>query len=346
MQEPIFIFQGNAYSPEGLLGIEVDAPWFQHIQKVVAWLRSGVQELEVQTSGSTGAPKTIVHSRKRLMRSALATIDFFELEPGDRVLLALPAQYIGGIMMIVRAYLGNLKMTLVEPKGLIPIDHAYKFVPMTPAQYIRLVEEQPEGLKRIANILLGGAELDPKYDNPGLLPRVFIGYGMTETASHVALRRLGETYYTAVGSTTFSESDEETLIIHAPHLDLEALETNDIVEMRNERNFRYLGRRDFVINSGGVKIQPELMERALRRMEIPAFISYKVDHMYGRVPVLVLHNPEQLDEATAALKAFAKLWRPRWALNMKEIPFLENGKLDRKTLADQVKSRLDHLYLI
>ncbi|MEY2963764.1 MAG: hypothetical protein RL754_1025 [Bacteroidota bacterium] len=346
MREAQFVYNGISYAAAQFIELESEELWVKDIQKVLSNFIANEPHFPISTSGSTGKPKLVEHPRKRLVQSAYATLEFFELEPGDRALLVLPAKYIGGAMMIIRAYLGNLELHLQEPSGLPVLDRSYNFVPLTPAQYIRLLESNLSGLKRIEYILLGGAPLHPRYDKARKDLSVYVGYGMTETASHVALRPLGEYYYEAVGSTTFAESENDTLIIRAPHLDITMLLTTDMIELRDERHFRYLGRQDFVINSGGVKIQPEVIEDILQAENIDAYISYKEDHIYGQVPVLVLDKPLHLSAAKQLITKLPRLWRPRWVTTVQDFPILASGKIDRASLALLIKSHPDRLYLI
>ncbi|MGB1184141.1 MAG: AMP-binding protein [Schleiferiaceae bacterium] len=316
--------------------------WLMPIQHMVSFALNNDPHYTFYTSGSTGNPKPITHSRNVLVSSAVATLEYFSLAPGQRVLLALPAQYIGGAMMVLRACLGGLELVLQQPSGCPQIPNDIDFLPLTPAQYMAV--DRAQGWKDFrGTVLLGGSAVPGSYDVPVDNFSVFIGYGMTETASHVALRRIGDTVYQGVGSTRFSVDDQNQLILSAPHLGIEKLATEDLVEIIGPTTFKYLGRSGWVINSGGVKIHPTQWESRLQKQGIAAFVVPFPDDHFGHIPILVALKKEHLSGWSLVKKDWSGI-RPKRAVLITEVPTVAQGKVDRSALEAWVKSHPDRLF--
>lgn len=230
--------------------------------------------ITVETSGSTGTPKVMRVEKKRMRASAVATCRFLRLPQGATALLCMPTRYIAGKMMVVRAEVWPLRLIEVEPSrhplatfvnnGVNSAQEPPFFAAMTPAQAYDslLIPEEREVLLRIPRLLLGGgaisSELEEKLQQSQ--GEVWSSYGMTETLSHIALRRIQEPYYTLLPNIRIGLNEEQCLWIDAPHLCPTLLQTNDIAEVISDSSFRILGRRDNVINSGGIKLQLEEVE--------------------------------------------------------------------------------------
>jgi O-succinylbenzoic acid--CoA ligase len=337
-----FIWKQNHYSCEQFLDLQEVNPVVLAVQKVLKFWVSREELLPISTSGSTGVPKVWYHPRTRLEASARATLSFFNLQPGATAVLGLPADRIGGAMMVIRTLVGGLTLHVLEPKLALALPEApIDFLPLTLPQYEQL---SSQSRARVHTLLLGGSAV-PVLPMPSETT-VFVGYGMTETASHVALRRLDAALYEAVGSTRFSVASSGALCIHSPHLGIESLETNDVVDLRDERSFSVEGRLDFVINSGGIKIQPEVGERALLQKGVSAVISYREDAVFGQLPVLVLREKEALASARAELANWEKNNRPKSYALCAQWPETVGGKLDRLALAAWIKSHPDRLFPI
>ena len=215
------------------------------------------------------------------------------------------------------------------------------FVSMTPAQFIAL-QEAGKPLK-VKTLLLGGSALASRFDSASY-QGVYLGYGMTETASHVALRPLGSPIYTAVGSTGFSVNTDECLCISAPHLGIAQLQTQDRVRLLDKKRFHYEGRLDHVINSGGIKLHPEKFESVCDAHSIQAVMSAKGHERYGQVPVMVLRTMDDVKGLRKALRLWDGTAMPKEACIVPEWPLLENGKLDRLKLQTFIKSHPDCLF--
>ncbi len=295
--------------------------------------------VHVQTSGSTGAPKPMLVEKQRMLNSARITCDFLGLQEGDTALLCMSLDYIAGKMMVVRALERHLKLITVEPSG-HPLDNdlcQIDFAAMVPMQVYNALQvpAECERLKQIRHLIIGGGAIDDAL-SAALKPfphHVWSTYGMTETLSHIALRKLNgpdaSDYYTPFPSVKVSLSDEDCLVIDAPEVSAERLVTNDIAELREGR-FRILGRKDNVICSGGIKIQIEEVERLLRpHLPLPFLITKRPDTKFGEVVVLLSEGP--VDEARAVCeRILPKYYQPKAYLHVDKIPLTETGKPARK----------------
>lgn len=337
----LFVWNNRSYSASKLVDLQEVPEYIARVQSALRFCLSQDSKWTLRTSGSTGAPKTLALSREMIYASARATLEAFELVPGSTAALVLPAKYIGGFMMVVRAYLGQLTLHLCEPRALLNVPEGLDFVPMTPAQFIAL-QEAGKQLK-VKTVLLGGSALPARYDTSSY-PGVCIGYGMTETASHVALRPLGSTVYAAVGATEFSVNADECLCISAPHLGIAQLQTQDRVRLLDKKRFHYEGRLDHVINSGGIKLHPEKFESVCDAHGIQAVMSARGHERYGQVPVMVLRAMDDVKGLKKALRHWEGTAMPKEACIVPEWPLLENGKLDRLKLQSFIKSHPDRLF--
>lgn len=260
------------------------------------------EHIQLQTSGSTGTPKSISIEKKYLRNSAKMTLDFLGLKKGDTALLCLSASYIAGKMMIVRALEGGLNLLLKEAVGnpLKACSENINFAAMVPLQVEKVIEEEGltvlEGMDHV--IIGGAAESDSlaKKLKP-LTNAVWSTYAMTETVSHVAMKRLSgisaSDDFTPMPSVSFSKDDRGCLQIVAPHLCADTVVTNDLVELHSNQSFKFLGRYDNVINSGGVKISPEKVEHSISHfIKERFFITSIPDERLGNKLVLVIESEE------------------------------------------------------
>ena len=295
--------------------------------------------VHVQTSGSTGTPKPMLVEKQRMLNSARITCDFLGLREGDTALLCMSLDYIAGKMMVVRSIERGLKLISVPPSGHpLNIKHSrIDFAAMVPMQVYNSLQvpEECERLKQIRHLIIGGGAID---DALAAVLKTFPNhvwstYGMTETLSHIALRRLNgpdaSDYYTPFSSVKVSLSDDGCLIIDAPLVCAERLVTNDIAELSGDR-FRILGRKDNVICSGGIKIQIETVERQLRpHLQVPFLITKRPDAKFGEAVVLLTEGA--VDEARAVCEhILPKYHHPRIYLHVDQIPLTETGKPARQ----------------
>jgi o-succinylbenzoate---CoA ligase len=287
--------------------------------------------IEVETSGSTGKPKTIEVSKQAMVNSALATGRFFDLDPGNKVLHCLPAKYIAGKMMFVRSFILGLDMDFVEPDAnpLRNMDQTYDFAAMVPLQ----AQNSLAYLKCVKKLILGGAKISPSLEEElvKLPTEIYETYGMTETITHIAAKRVGEQAFTVLPDVTISYNDQNCLVIHAPRISSDIIQTNDLVSLVNENQFVFLGRADNVINSGGIKLIPEQIESKISEKKIGSrfIIAGKPDELYGQRVILVIEGaPREVDEKI--LEKLSKYERPKEILFLPKFCETPNGKIQRK----------------
>ena len=286
--------------------------------------------IEMQTSGTTGAPKTITISKQAMVNSALATGDFFDLQSGDKALHCLPVKYVAGKMMLVRAMIIGLDLEFVAPSShpLLNNEIDFDFIAMVPLQAKNSLGE----LKRVKKLIVGGAAINKVLEKNllKLTTEVYETYGMTETITHIAARKLGEKAFTVLPNVTISYDDRKCLVIHAPKISDDVITTNDIVEMVNENQFIFLGRLDNIINSGGIKIMPEQVEQKLaNKIQQLYFIASKPDNELGEKVILVIEGDKQeFDENL--FEDLDKYEKPKEIVFIPKFKVNASGKIIRK----------------
>lgn len=286
--------------------------------------------IEMQTSGTTGTPKKISVSKQAMVYSALATGDFFDLKAGDKALHCLPVKYVAGKMMLVRAMILGLDMEFVAPSShpLKNNDINYDFVAMVPLQAQNSLKE----LKRVKKLIVGGAKISPVLEKElmKLKTNVFETYGMTETITHIAAKKVGEKAFMVLPNVTISYDERNCLVIHAPKISEEIIQTNDLVELVSENQFVFLGRMDNVINSGGIKLIPEQIEDKLsKHIHKRFFITSKEDKELGEKLVLVIEG-QQDDFDSSLFDDLDKYEKPREIIFIPKFKETASGKIMRK----------------
>ncbi len=320
------------------------------------WL-NGVQEFPMHTSGSTGEPKPITLSRKQLEVSAARTLKVLKLKKGDRMLVCLNTEFIAGIMMLVRGFEGDLEMVIVEPisnpLALVPKEEKIDFASFVPMQLQIILQEMPDAADRLDQmkaILVGGAPVSftLQRDLQQLQVPVYLTYGMTETASHIALRLLNgpkaAEYFDVLDNIEIGQDSRGCLTIKADVTNNETIVTNDIVELLTSTRFRWIGRADNTINTGGVKVQSEKVEvavaEAFASMDAPPrfFITSEPDELLGERIVLVLEGkplPAEHEQAlfNALGNLLSKFEIPKQIIYRKKFYETSTGKINKqKTL--------------
>ena len=308
--------------------------------------------ITVHTSGSTGTPKELVVRKDRMMQSARLTCEFLNLQAGDTALLCMNLRYIGAMMVVVRSLVAGLNLIVRPASGhpLSDIEEPLRFAAMVPLQVYNTlrVPEEKERLEQTDILIIGGGAVDDSLEaEMSALPTaVYSTYGMTETLSHIALRRLnGETaskHYYPFPSVELSLSAESTLVIKAPLICGEVLQTNDIACIYPDGSFTIAGRKDNVINSGGIKIQAEEMEERLRPfIPVPFVVTSVPDPRLGQALTLLIAGQVDVRELESKLQTVLDAYhRPRHIFMTESIPQTENGKTDRagcRILARQMK---------
>lgn len=302
----------------------------------------------VHTSGSTGKPKPMHVEKRRMLASARITCDFLNLQPGDTALLCMPLDYIAGKMMVVRSIERQLRLITVNPSNHplhdLPTDTpAIHFAAMVPSQvYCSLqVPEEREMLMAIQHLIIGGGAIPQELERElRLFPNaVWSTYGMTETLSHIALRRLNgkdaSEWYEPFDSVKVSLNSNDCLVIDAPLVHEGTLTTNDIAELNDDgRRFRIIGRRDNVICSGGIKLQIEQIEDKIRTvLHEPFCITKRSDEKFGEVAIL-LATQHRDDRNTLFAKVLTRYEMPKDVIITPAIPLTGTGKIDRKAASD------------
>ena len=286
--------------------------------------------IEMFTSGSTGEPKTVIVKKQAMVNSAIATGDFFDLIPGNSALQCLPVKYVAGKMMLVRAMILGLDLEFVAPSShpLRNNEIDFDFVAMVPLQAQNSIQE----LQKVKKLIIGGAAVNKTLEKQllKLKTEVYETYGMTETITHIAARKLGETAFTVLPDVTVSYDDRNCLVIHAPKISDEVIITNDIVELVNENQFIFLGRIDNVINSGGIKLIPEQIENKLMsKIQQRFFIASKSDNELGEKLVLVIEG-DKVEFDHSIYEDLDKYEKPKEILFISKFKETATGKIMRK----------------
>jgi O-succinylbenzoic acid--CoA ligase len=310
------------------------------VEEFIAEWHSDSAYVRVQTSGSTGAPKPMLVEKRRMQNSARITCDFLGLKAGDTALLCMSLDYIAGKMMVVRSLERRLRLLAVEPSGhpLMALADRIDFAAMVPLQVWNTLQvpEERARLEAIKHLIIGGGAIDEAMavELRAFPNAVWSTYGMTETLSHIALRRLNgpeaSEWYTPFPSVSVSLTDEDCLVIDAPEVCAQRLVTNDIAELSADGRFRILGRKDNVICSGGIKIQAEEVERQLQpHLHEPFLISKRRDAKFGEIVVLLTEG--SVDEARQICeRILTQYHRPRAYVHIDHIPLTETGKPARR----------------
>lgn len=319
---------------------------------------SGIEPITLHTSGSTGAPKPIQLTRSQMVASARATLNALAIEPGTRALLCLNARFVAGCMMLVRAIIGDLRIQVVEPasnpltKEVAPFD----FTALVPLQLEAILDARGRSLDLLNGaraVLIGGAPLSPRLEEraQSILAPLYHTYGMTETVSHVALRRINGAQrsdsFTSQPGVELALDERGTLRLRAPMSNNEWVQTNDVVEISEDGTFRWLGRIDNVINSGGVKVQIEKVETAIDAIvaryfanRYPAyFVTAIEDERLGQRVGLVfeaspLTKPQEVALLAALRDQLGPYEAPRSILYARQFKLTPTGKIDRNATSE------------
>ncbi len=292
---------GHTFTTDRLRAEPVPHDLTPYERQVVAFCRQwedGQEAFTLQTSGSTGTPKPIVLTRTQMAASARMTGKVLGLQPGDRALVNLNTQYIGGLMMLVRGMELGLQLVVETPTAL-PLagfdpDVHFDFFSFVPLQLQHTLEQESNKiplLSRAKAILVGGAPVSAGLEEmlQAVAAPVYQTYGMTETVSHVALRRLNgpgrQAHYTLLEGVKMTTDERSCAIIDSNLPGLPLVFTNDVVELLTPATFRWLGRSDNMINSGGVKVQAEKIEALVEKI----FCDLRVKNRYF---VVGLPHPE------------------------------------------------------
>lgn len=324
--------------------------------------QSDIPYITQKTSGSTGAPKIINITKSQINASALATLETLAIKAGDHAFLCINADFIGGKMMIARTLIGGLNLSIAPAignplKDFIahePVD----FFSFVPYQIERILDESPDKIRLLNNskaIILGGAPvseiLEGKIKSKLLKTKVYSTYGMTETVSHVALKLINsdkKEAFKALKNIEFSVDQRNCLVIHAPEISgHDKIVTNDVVKLISSTEFHWMGRSDFVINSGGIKIHPELLEKEISILFDKAtvnnnfFIFGLADEKLGESLNLMIEGKCDTENILDLLKQNLTAFRtPKKIFTIEKFVHTDNGKINRfKTIENVEKQK-------
>ncbi|RZJ66634.1 MAG: O-succinylbenzoic acid--CoA ligase [Flavobacterium sp.] len=287
-------------------------------------------DIEINTSGTTGTPKIIKIDKQAMVNSALATGDFFDLSPGNKALHCLPTKYIAGKMMFVRGFILGLDMDFVAPSAnpLKNNDQKYDFAAMVPLQ----AENSIADLGNIKKLIIGGAKVNAQLEKKleKLPTEIYETYGMTETITHIAAKRVGESAFTVLPHVTISYDDNNCLVIHARRISGDVIVTNDLVELVNESQFVFLGRRDNIVNSGGIKLIPEQIEAKLsEKIKQRFFVAGEPDESLGEKLVLFVEG-EEFSLPDDLFSGLGKYEKPKEVRFVAQFSETGSGKIKRR----------------
>jgi o-succinylbenzoate---CoA ligase len=314
---------------------------------ILQWLGQS-DSIVLHTSGTTSSAKCIFIKKADMVQSAVFTGKFFSLKAENTALLCLPTRYIAGQMMVVRAFVLQLNLITLKP-GDISLSHLtgkqIDFAAMLPMQLQKLIDiagDRFASLKQIKSLLLGGASLsDTLIKQIVLIPcNVYQSFGMTETISHIAIRKISpgyQPYYTLLDGFSLSQDNRGCLVVSSQALNIYQLVTNDVVKLHSHNQFTFLGRLDNVINSGGIKINPEFIEGIIESYITARrfFVAGVPDEKLGQKLMLFIEGPSFSNEEMSRVKqlistSLERYSRPKKIIFVKKFIETESGKIKRK----------------
>jgi O-succinylbenzoic acid--CoA ligase len=325
--------------------------WERKILEFILDFLDPAETILQKSSGTTGVSKEMEISKEAMIRSAMLTTAALDLQKNQLALLCLPVDYIAGKMMIVRALVTGMNLVWIEPSALpvVPAKDAVDFCAMVPLQVVNLLERRYD-FSYIKTLIVGGSSISAGLENQiKTLPcHIYETFGMAETCSHIALRRINGPYakswFTVLPGIKISTDDRRCLVIRAPFLPFPVV-TNDVVEITGKRTFHWKGRFDHVINSGGIKINPEELEKT-----IVAVLGHELvvvgcpDDKLGQKPVMVTTHPYSEAEKLLTLKKLKTILpayhAPADIISMDSMPRNRAFKINRKKLSETLAEKM------
>jgi len=311
----------------------------------------------VKTSGSTGKPTTVKLKKNFMVNSAVATGNYFDLHPGTKALLCLSPNFIAGKMMLVRAMVLGWQLDIVEPDS-HPLDKTegnYDFCAMVPLQMNKSLAQ----LHRINTLIVGGGQVSNKLKDKlqAISTKVYATYGMTETSTHIAIKQLNgfssaelvsAANYKTLPDVQISTDKRGCLVIDAPTISDQQVITNDLVALISDTEFEWLGRYDAIINSGGVKLIPEQIEKKLSAViDCRFFVAGIPDDVLGEKLVLVIEgdvtSSARLPDGHVVeksqisnLRSLSKYEKPKEIFFVEQFVETETKKIQRQKTLDLI----------
>lgn len=317
--------------------------WWEDILNFLEQWANEAPTISIKTSGSTGEPKQIRIEKAKMWVSASKTCEFFQLTDKSTGLLCLSANYIAGQMMLVRAMVSGMKLTCIEPTSnpVAELQEKIDFAAMVPMQ----VQESSlniQNLNKVQNLLIGGGQVSTNLENKitDYIGKAYESFGMTETLSHIALRQIKPTnsdFFKPLSGISILQGYNNVLILDYPELGIYKLKTNDFIELKdNSGSFKWKGRTDFVINSGGVKISPEEVEKNIAPFinENFCIIGLPDEKLGEKVTLVIEGNPTNTRELINILKKNLSSYSiPKEIKFLAKLPLTETGKIKRKEIS-------------
>ncbi len=347
---PQFQLQNHSFSNTEEFLKYVKTHWPSHISFLRQWLDNN-DFIIAHTSGSTGKPKPVKISKKAMVKSAEKTINFFSLSPQTKALLNLSSDFIAGKMMWVRAFTGGWNLFVSSPDNQsirqILQKEDFDFGAMVPLQLIANLND----IHRFKKLIIGGGALSQRYIDKikNIETAVFATYGMTETITHIAVKPLNkkaglyktdlfENVFAALPGVSFDIDKRECLRIKTSFLEENIIQTNDIVELIDSHHFEWKGRFDNVINSGGIKLQAEEIEKKLTPyIDKSFFISALPDDKLGEKVVLIIETETPFHFTME--EVLSKYEIPKEIYTIPKFEYTSSGKIQRKKTMEKIKRR-------
>ena len=316
------------------------------------WL-NGEGLFSLKTSGSTGEPKKISVSRDQMRLSAQQTIIFFNLSPVDTVLVCLNTAYIAGIMMLVRAFESGAQIIIVEPNSnpIQSISSQVDFIAVVPLQLSDMLSDpdSKNKLEKCRAIIVGGAPVSVSLEEEirNSTANIYATFGMTETLTHFALKQLNpisEDCFTVLDEVILGQDNRGCLTVASPVTDNKVLSTNDQIELVSQISFKWLGRIDNVINSGGIKLQIEALERIVEhvfyelKLDYRFFMSSRPDEKLGEKVVLIIECETEIDVINSInwSQHFEQYQIPKEVIYRKRFVETPTGKINRTATIEEL----------
>jgi O-succinylbenzoic acid--CoA ligase len=317
--------------------------YFKRVYHFIQLFSNKNAPLTIKTSGSTGIPKEIHFTMNQAFESAKLSNAFFNLDSNSILLLPMNIDFVGAKMLLVRAFVAKAKIWVVEPSANVfenvPSNVLFDFIALTPYQLLSTLDKTPLFFRQVKKCLIGGSaisnELFRKIENLSTDCKFYESFGMSETLSHFAIKNIGnnEDVFRLIDGYQIDVSSEGQLSIQCPFLDNKII-SNDVVELFEDKSFRFLGRKDFVINSGGIKIHPELLENSLQDMfQFPFYFTKEYDNRLGEILILAILESNKLSDAEimelCKIQITNKYHIPKKIKRLLVFEYTQNGKIKR-----------------
>ncbi|MBO9702478.1 MAG: AMP-binding protein [Sporocytophaga sp.] len=318
----------------------------------ISFLRDWLNHKEIfllQTSGSTSTPKVIEINRVQMEASARATIKALRLKSGDRALICINTNMIGGKMMLVRTMVEKFNSYIIPPVSdpfkSIPENFEFDFTAIVPLQ-LETVLNNPESsarLNKLKAVIVGGAAVSEtlKARLQNLSVPIYSTYGMTETVSHIALKLLNgpqqSDHFKVFEGVETRVDLRGCLEIKGLVTNNQWVTTNDLVQFHSEREFTWLGRIDNIVNSGGIKLQIESIEDKINRIlkernfGINFFLAKQPDEKLGEALAFYYEGFENSKSDILLLlkRELSKYEVPRYFIFCQNFEYTASGKIDK-----------------